>query len=59
MKEFKNIIVELYRESTTEEKRLLKKIVYKLKISEAKKDEMWNEIVWLGGVTDDFEGMQK
>ena len=55
MKEFKRLIIELYKESTTEEKRLLKKIVYKLQLPETKKDDIWSEIVWLGGVLDDFE----
>ena len=57
VKEFKSIIVELYKESSTNEKRLLKKIVYKLNLPEGKKDELWNDIVWLGGVANDFEGM--
>ena len=57
MREFKNLMIKLYKESTTDEKRLLKKIVYKLKLPETKKDDIWNEIVLLGGVLGDFEGM--
>ena len=55
--DFKSIMIELYKQSTTSERRLLKKIVYKLELSETKKDEIWCEIVWRGGVVDDFEGM--
>ena len=59
VKEFKSLIINLYKDSSVEEKRLLKKIVYKLNVPQVKKDEIWNEIVWLGGVLDDFEGMQE
>lgn len=57
VKEFKSIIIELYKESSTNERRLLKKIVYKLNLPESKRDELWNEITWLGGVANDFERM--
>lgn len=52
--------VELYKNSNIEEKRILKKMIYSLKnISEAKKDGLWLEIVRLGGVVNEFEGMQE
>ena len=42
--------VELYKKGTTEERKILKKIIYNLKdLSEAKKDNLWNEITRLGG----------
>lgn len=49
MKEFKKLMIELYKDGNVEERRLLKKIVYKLNLSELKKDILWRDIVRLGG----------
>ena len=49
VKEFQELMIELYKDSTILERQLLKKIVYKLNLSEAKKDNLWNEITRLGG----------
>lgn len=56
MKEFKKLMIELYKESSINERVLLKKIVYKLNLSETQRDNLWNDIVRLGG-NNDFEGM--
>lgn len=52
VKEFKELMIKLYKDSTINERQLLKKIVYKLNLSEAKKDNLWNEIARLGGTND-------
>ena len=48
VKEFKELMIDLYKECSIDERQLLKKIVYKLNLSEAKKDNLWSDIVRLG-----------
>ena len=55
MKEFKEIITELYKEGSLQEKKLLKKLVYKLKKSDKAKDEIWDYVIRHNIVESEFD----
>ena len=55
MKEFRELVAQLYKDASLPEKVLLKRLVYKLKKSDKVKDEVWDYVIRHNIIEEEFD----